>query len=959
MADNLLDEFITEEDTSVVPQQRTKSIAQPTSSDSLLDEFITPTSDTQLDEFITSDDKVTVEDMIAHAAQMGFGDTYRGVKQIFGLNEEEMKRDQQLLEKYLADEEHGGKVLAAYTAGLFGDPVGWLIPGMKAKNIASATKAGLVFGSISGATGYVPEDMTRLESTLWGTAGGGVLSPAMFKFNNTVAPTIAKAYGNEVVPRIEKVANKYIVDPVSGLADRKFLGLHKLGEWFIEDYGLPKAFVDLRKKMGITKNEYISRFTNVLKKYETIADDPAADALLYKILNGDESKIPADLSTLTKESRKVVDDFGKELVDLGLLDKATWRENRGKYLHRTYLKHETSKKISRNPRDIKVFGGELMRRGKNEEVPASELDGYIADGWKQISDIGKNKKVWVNRDWTEAERKKMGEITSASYAMAKTAQMMTNDAATFKFYDDIAKNPELTWTPINKREASFGAPPGYSKVPTDEITKGINRYGNLAGKYVPDEVLQALKSQQRFQKVFRTSVLGNLNHKMNQWWKRTKTTLNPTVHMNNTIAGAGHYDMADGDWSLIKPAVKSLITKDKDYELAQKYAVFDADLLANELTRDVETYLKKYMSKGLGNVDDVDFFTKAWEQTKLRIGGYAKETHMDKLYRAEDNAYRLALFKTRLNKGDSPEAAALYARKWMVDYEVHTPGVKALRETMLPFITYTYRSAPLLFETAYKKPWKMAKWGAILASANFIGEDIAPGDNAYERKLIEENARSNRLYMNYPLGAFGIEQYTQLKVPRADRSQYLDVTRFFPAADVLEGSESGIDIPGLPTPLQPSFGSIGGIGKAVTGFDTYTGKMVPGVGSDEPYYEAMGRLNVLAKEFMPTWLPGGHTWEKLSNADSEYHATKDNYSLSEAVMNSFGIKVKTFEEEKQVQRGGYKYKARVDSLRSLLTRLTRDYEADRISEKEYIEESDKILDRIDKIAGELDEAISY
>jgi len=958
MAD-LLSQF--DEEDTVVSQPTSRPVTQsaPSGGD-LLSQFDTPASSADpLAQFDTGDEAVTVEDMISHAAKMGFGDTYRGVKQIFGLNEEEMKRDQQLLEKYLADEEHGGKVLAAYTAGLFGDPVGWLIPGMKAKNIASATKAGLVFGSISGATGYVPEDMTRLESTLWGTAGGGVLSPAMFKFNNTVAPTIAKAYGNEVVPRIEKVANKYIVDPVSGLADRKFLGLHKLGEWFIEDYGLPKAFVDLRKKMGITKNEYISRFTNVLKKYETIADDPAADALLYKILNGDESKIPADLSTLTKESRKVVDDFGKELVDLGLLDKATWRENRGKYLHRTYLKHETSKKISRNPRDIKVFGGELMRRGKNEEVPASELDGYIADGWKQISDIGKNKKVWVNRDWTEAERKKMGEITSASYAMAKTAQMMTNDAATFKFYDDIAKNPELTWTPINKREASFGAPPGYSKVPTDEITKGINRYGNLAGKYVPDEVLQALKSQQRFQKVFRTSVLGNLNHKMNQWWKRTKTTLNPTVHMNNTIAGAGHYDMADGDWSLIKPAVKSLITKDKDYELAQKYAVFDADLLANELTRDVETYLKKYMSKGLGNVDDVDFFTKAWEQTKLRIGGYAKETHMDKLYRAEDNAYRLALFKTRLNKGDSPETAALYARKWMVDYEVHTPGVKALRETMLPFITYTYRSAPLLFETAYKKPWKMAKWGAILASANFIGEDIAPGDNAYERKLIEENARSNRLYMNYPLGAFGIEQYTQLKVPRADRSQYLDVTRFFPAADVLEGSESGIDIPGLPTPLQPSFGSIGGIGKAVTGFDTYTGKMVPGVGSDEPYYEAMGRLNVLAKEFMPTWLPGGHTWEKLSNADSEYHATKDNYSLAEAVMNSFGIKVKTFEEEKQVQRGGYKYKARVDSLRSLLTRLTRDYEADRISEKEYIEESDKILDRIDKIAGELDEAISY
>ena len=609
-----------------------------------------------LSDFDTGDEEVTVEDMIAHGAKMGFSDTYRGVKQIFGVDEEEMKRDQALLEKYLADEEHGGKVLAAYTAGLFGDPIGWVIPGMKAKNIASATKAGLLFGTISGATGYVPENMTRAEATLWGTAGGGVLSPTMFKFNNTVGPSIAKAYGEKVVPRIEK----YAIDPVTNLAkkgaDNKILGLHKLGEWFVEDYGLPKAFVDLRKKMGITKNEYISRFTNVLKKYETIADDPAADALLYQILNGDESRIPADLSKLTKESRQVVDDFGEEMVKLGMLDKATWLENKGKYLHRTYVKHETSKKISRNPRDIRVFGGELMRRGYNEEIPAKELDNYIANGYKQISGVSQDKKVWVNRDWTQAERKEMGEITSASYSMAKTAQMMTNDAATFKFYDDIAKNPELTWTPKTPLEDVRGkqlAPPGYAKVPTDEITTGVKRYGNLAGKWVQEDVLRALKSQQKFQRVWRGSFLGNINHKMNQWWKRTKTTLNPTVHMNNTIAGAGHYDIADGDWWRVKKAVKSLINKDADYELAKKYSVFDADLLANELTKDVDTYLKKYLHKGLTNTDDLDFYNKAWEITKLRMGGYLKETHLDKLYRAEDNMYRLALFKTRLGKGDS------------------------------------------------------------------------------------------------------------------------------------------------------------------------------------------------------------------------------------------------------------------------------------------------------------------
>ena len=109
MAD-LLSQF--DEEDTVVSQPTSRPVNQSAPSGDLLSEFDTPVSSGDpLAQFDTGDEEVTVEDMISHAAKMGFGDTYRGVKQIFGLNEEEMKRDQQLLEKYLADEEHGGKVL--------------------------------------------------------------------------------------------------------------------------------------------------------------------------------------------------------------------------------------------------------------------------------------------------------------------------------------------------------------------------------------------------------------------------------------------------------------------------------------------------------------------------------------------------------------------------------------------------------------------------------------------------------------------------------------------------------------------------------------------------------------------------------------------------------------------------------------------------------------------------------
>ena len=140
----------------------------------------------------------THADRLAFAARMGFSDTWRGVKQLLGSDKEQMLKDQRRLNMYLQNEQYGGSIMAAYTAGLFGDPVGWFLPGMKAKNLAQATRAGLISGGVIGATGYADEEsgMTRLNNTLIGIAGGGVLSPAMYKFNKTIIPALKSGYSN-------------------------------------------------------------------------------------------------------------------------------------------------------------------------------------------------------------------------------------------------------------------------------------------------------------------------------------------------------------------------------------------------------------------------------------------------------------------------------------------------------------------------------------------------------------------------------------------------------------------------------------------------------------------------------------------------------------------------------------------------------------------------------------------
>jgi hypothetical protein len=54
----------------------------------------------------------------------------------------------------------------------------------------------------------------------------------------------------------------------------------------------------------------------------------------------------------------------------------------------------------------------------------------------------------------------------------------------------------------------------------------------------------------------------------------------------------------------------------------------------------------------------------------------------------------------RLDKGLGPEQAALDARRWFIDYDINAPLVQALKKTVLPFVSYTYRIAPLLAEAA-------------------------------------------------------------------------------------------------------------------------------------------------------------------------------------------------------------------------------------------------------------------
>ena len=121
---------------------------------------------------------------IAYAAQLGFFDTYRGGKQILGIDAEKMKADQKKLYEFMQDEDGSTNygVAAAYFGGAILDPAGWLLPITKAKTLYTAAKYGFVNSGIIGALGYVDEESildTRAKQAAASAVGGTILGPVI------------------------------------------------------------------------------------------------------------------------------------------------------------------------------------------------------------------------------------------------------------------------------------------------------------------------------------------------------------------------------------------------------------------------------------------------------------------------------------------------------------------------------------------------------------------------------------------------------------------------------------------------------------------------------------------------------------------------------------------------------------------------------------------------------------
>ena len=308
-------------------------------------------------------------------------------------------------------------------------------------------------------------------------------------------------------------------------------------------------------------------------------------------------------------------------------------------------------------------------------------------------------------------------------------------------------------------------------------------------------------------------------------------------------------------------------------------------------------------------------------------------------YQFEDMVFRLSVFQDRMAKGWSISDAALDARKSFIDYNIDAPAINWMRNTVTPFIAYTYRIIPILAETAIVRPWKYAKYAALGYGLNKMGDLVGGGDEEAERSVMPERKQGHFLGMPF-------FPYRNIKIPVPktgddQQSYYVDLTRWVPGGDVLalEGT-----IPGLPAPLQPSGGLAGEVLFPLVGYDLFRQEKIKGqTGIASEDFKV--RWDTFTDKLIPNipFLPGSYSSKRLETArkglDSPYRASQSEFA---ALANTLGFKIQYADLKKLKAGKVLELKRKIQGFKEQINIIRNEYRRGLVN-KDSAKEKIKVL----------------
>ena len=779
-----------------------------------------------------------------------------------------------------------------------------------------------------------------------------------------------------------------------------------LGRYFIDNYKMPANYKSLQASAQGHAAHIASRFSDIaIKIQKNLTEDESK--ILFNMLEGDNIfKVQSEtLNSISKEARDLITEVAQEYVDMGILSPATFLRNKDTYLKRTYSKYKD---------DPREFGEELKLRGAYQKVTKQEYEDYYKEqiaftttslrekpikeledvpgakgklkylfedvagkkerlnnhkGWEllntseaQYAKLGPGDEVEIRWEFTKPQRVGLGEIEDAAFAIAETGRAFSSTLPQLKFYDNLAKEP-YTYTKGQYAELSQDIKDTLVKMPTTRIDPknpaSRFRYGNLADKYVPEEVYKDLLSTTKHYNTMGSGFWSKYK-KLNSVWKVSKTAWNPTVHTNNIVSNFILHDLIDADFKYLPKAFKALMSHNKDgkisevVRLAEKSGVFEADFVTKELGKIQDLAIAMpYKYDGNAWNSGVTAAGKIFEDIR-KNNPLAKLTDW---YRLEDHIFRLSVFQDRLAKGYTAAEAGLDARRAFIDYNINAPAINWMRQTATPFLAYTYRIVPLLAETAVVRPWKYLKYAALGYGLNSMGEIVGGGDEKAERALMQEKQKGKFIFdfmpyreIKMPIPKFGDQPF--------EGPKYMNFTRFVPGGDIFD--VGGNLVPFLPAPVQPNFGLMGEVLSSMLGFDLYGQRKTRGLGIND-WEDAKVKGKDLFQDLIPNipFLPGSYSTQRIDSArkgkESPYRAKETEL---EALFRSVGFKLETKSIGKLKTLKAAELNRKIKPIRENIRDINNDLYKGLISKEQYTKKLKYQKDLLRKIVSKYKTAFS-
>lgn len=795
--------------------------------------------------------------------------------------------------------------------------------------------------------------------------------PAILKGMNRVIVTLddlwKKALGDKIYKGAAKTIGKVIPE--------------KVKEMIVTNYGLPTEYVQL-------KTEALNSIARYREKAKEVGDlllyhnpitkqkfSPAEQIRLQQLIRGGVTAVPELRERADAAIREIkqLETIGKELEVLPVETYNTKLPRR----RIVELLTEKAKLIERMEKALgDVTEDKARARIKNRLEPQIKLiEDKIKNSFKHGGE-GYFKRVYLSKeaartlkkygyakptrlDLTSAirrkdipadVRKKMGEILTASYPVAKSIMLEGKDVSLGNLFLAVAENPDWSMT---KEEYDAQPRANFVQLPED------NKLGKLSEMYVLDTIKNDIDDVIKFTD---PDNMDKFLKQINATWKATKTIMNPATHFRNIysntlmldFSGVSHIDQA----RILPEAIKAIQGKGK---YADKWK---ASRLDNTTFKAEE--LGVYLDRVVADRSFVDL-TIGGKITKLYGKASLVDTKigeiMGNIYQYEELVGKAIKFISEVEKGKTILEAKTEANKWLFDYGSIPKAVRWLRTNPLlgmPFVTWSYKAFPRIIEAAITRPIAFWKYPVIFSALMKYALQALDLDDD-EWKEILATLPDRMIKGEWLLLPFRDEK---------GKIQMLDLTYILPYKDVYDVAESGFTLAstgrfndsdditqGVLGLIQaPVFKTIA---ELMTNKNTYANQPIYYELADSPGEKLTKVLDYMYKMYMPSLAPavpfvsqGGYAWNKLASVvmkKEDYYGRT--FSLAPAIASSFfGLKTSPIEPEKNLEAAEYKLNDEINELGAKRNRILRDGS---LSPEERLKKANSIDQKQDELRAKI------